>query len=82
MNTKSILNFLKGTAFKHVHVPLGRWSRHNYQKTALKIKYATQDNCAYSHSTNHSVQSFQSFDETSDNIDDNIMYMMGYESVH
>lgn len=79
MNTKSILNFLKGTAFKHVHVPLGRWSIHNYQKTALKIKYATQDNCAYSHSTNRSVQSFG---ETPANIDDNIIYMMGYESVH
>ena len=75
MNTKSILNFLKGTALQNVHVPLGRWSRHNYQKTALKIKYATQDNCAYSHS-------LHSFDDTPDSIDHNIIYMMGYESVH
>ena len=77
MNIRSIIAFLKGTSFTHLNTPLGRWNhRHNYQKTTLKIKYATEDNCAFNHTLSHSHTHFYHDD------DYKYIYMMGYESVH
>jgi hypothetical protein len=47
MSTRRILDL-----FKCANIPiqqhLGRWTKHNYKQTTLKIKYANEDNCGVS----------------------------------
>ena len=50
-----------------VKTPLGRWTVHNQRETSLKIKYANEDN---------------SLPVQTDRLEQNYIYMMGYESVH
>ena len=65
MNSRTILSLFK-VAQKS---PLGRWTVHNSRETALKIKYATEDNCGISGIYKRKE-------------DESYMYMMGYESAH
>jgi hypothetical protein len=65
MNFRTILSLFKFTKKS----PLGRWTVHNSRETALKIKYATEDNCGISGNYKRKE-------------DESYIYMMGYESVH
>lgn len=44
MKFRTIIEILKGSNIK---LPLGRWNKHNYSQTVLKIKYANEDNCGF-----------------------------------
>ena len=63
----------------HVKMPLGRWNKHNYTETSLKIKYATEDNCGISHNNKNITQILQN---TTLDDDKKYIHMMGYESAH
>ena len=74
----------------HIKPHLGRWNIHNYSETALKIKYATEDNCGISF---HNYKNITQIEETQqkqriqqnnklDYDDNKYIHMMGYESVH
>jgi hypothetical protein len=69
-----IIQIFKRLTLPHVNLPLGRWNIQSSRETALKVKYANEDNCGVS-----SAQIQQN--NESDN-DDEYRYMMGYESVH
>lgn len=63
----------------HIKVLLGRWKIHNYKETSLKIKYANEDNCAF---TYYSYKNIKKIHQNKNLIDDDkYIYMMGYESV-
>ncbi len=79
MNASRIINVFKHALSPHVQTPLGRWNIHNYGETALKIKYATEDNCGI-YSYNKNETNMQKEVELCD--DENYVYMMGYESTH
>lgn len=76
MNSKTILSLFKvsqtqKSLFKVAQKsPSGRWTVHNSRETALKIKYATEDNCGIS-----GIYKVRKENES-------YIYMMGYESVH
>ncbi len=78
MNVRSIIGMFKNASLIHTKPVLGRWNIHNYRQTALKIKYANEDNCGISfyNYTN------QKQTKTTDMDDTNYMYIMGYESAH
>jgi hypothetical protein len=87
MNARRIIDLFKYACLKHVNPPLGRWNIHNYKQTALKIKYANEDNCGVSwnyHTNTSQIQqnnaSNQSQDQDQD-IDNIYIYMMGCETV-
>lgn len=69
-----IIQIFKRLSLPHVHTPLGRWNIQNYRETALKVKYANEDNCG--------VSSAQIQPNNESDKDDEYLYMMGYESVH
>lgn len=72
MNARSILSLFKcpnQLKTGQVKTPLGRWNAHNHKETSLKIKYANEDNCGLSCLP-------------TEPLDQNYMYMMGYESAH
>lgn len=83
MNAKRIIDLFKHIGLIHVNPPLGRWNIHNYKQTALKIKYANEDNCGISWNYNKNTTKIQQNNEYNQNQDiDNIyIYMMGCESV-
>jgi hypothetical protein len=71
-----ILDIFKCIYFTPLNQPLGRWNNHNYKQTALKIKYATEDNCGISGNNYKNSSQIQKVA-----LDDNeYIYMMGYES--
>jgi hypothetical protein len=72
-----IIQIFKRLTLPHVNPPLGRWTIQNYRETALKVKYANEDNCGVSC---HNTTQKQSNNESDK--DDEYLYMMGYESVH
>ena len=76
MNLNHISEIFKRLSSSQVKTPLGRWN--NTRETALKIRYATEDNCGIS-SMNY-VNEIQKTKELND--DKKFMYMMGYESSH
>ena len=79
--SRSIINVFKCAFSPHIKTPLGRWNIHNYGETALKIKYATEDNCGiYSYNYKNNTAPRQE-EELRDN-DENYLYVMGYESTH
>ena len=61
---------------KRCKTPLGRWNIHNHVETALKIKYANEDNCGVSCHNSANTTQHDEFDH------DDQMYMMGFESTH
>lgn len=78
MNAARIIDVFKRACSPHVKTPLGRWNTHNYSETALKIKYATEDNCGvYYYKNAKQMQEDVELHE-----DEKYIYMMGYESVH
>jgi hypothetical protein len=73
MNALRIINALK-KKFSHVTPPLGRWNTHNHKQTALKIKYANEDNCGTcGEYTSQEIQ-----DDPSEKL---YVYMMGIDTV-
>ena len=74
-NGIGIIKILQHVFLPHVKTPLGRWNIHNHRETALKIKYANEDNCGISCHKNTTQQK-----DVSDN--DEYIYAMGYESTH
>jgi hypothetical protein len=80
MKFRTIIDILKRSSLSQVKTPLGRWNNHNYRETALKIKYANEDNCGISCSNYKNITQIQQNDELND--DNEYIYMMGYESVH
>jgi len=80
MNFKIISDIFKRISVSHAKTPLGRWNIHNYKKTTLKIKYATEDNCGVS---SHNYKNITQIQQNNELYDDNkYIYMMGYESLH
>lgn len=81
MNARRIIDVFKRTFSPHVKTPLGRWNIHNHSETALKIKYATEDNCGISF---HNYKNTSQIEQKNHSDDHDIKYihMMGYESVH
>lgn len=76
-NGIGIIKIFKHVFSPHVKTPLGRWNIHNNVETALKIKYANEDNCGVScHNSTNTTQQHDEFDH------DDQMYMMGFESTH
>jgi len=77
-----IARFLQPLSQSTIH--LGRWNILNHNKTILKVKYATEDNCfmtyhSYTNTiTNTNKQSLNSEEKS----EINYIHMMGYESVH
>jgi hypothetical protein len=68
MNMMSNLSKLK--------VPLGRWNILNHDKSMLKVKYATEDNCFMSsHNRGSNVEDLAIGEEKK------YIHIMGYESV-
>lgn len=45
MSVRNSISILKKIYIPHVTPLLGRWNMHNSEETALKIKYANEDNC-------------------------------------
>lgn len=77
MNSIGIIKIFKHVFSPHVKTPLGRWNIHNHVETALKIKYANEDNCSAScHNSANATQHHDEFDH------DDQIYMMGFESTH
>jgi hypothetical protein len=76
MNAMRILEIFKRTRFTPVNQPLGRWNNHNYKQTALKIKYANEDNCGVSGNDCKNATQIQK----NKLYDNEYIYMMGYES--
>lgn len=74
-NGIGIIKLFKHVFSPHIKTPLGRWNIHNHVETALKIKYANEDNCGVSCSVN-TTQQHDEFDN------EDQIYMMGYESTH
>lgn len=61
----------------NLKVPLGRWNILNHDKSMLKVKYATEDNCFMSsHNRGSNVEDLAIKEEKK------YIHMMGYESVH
>jgi hypothetical protein len=48
MNAKRISDIFKRLYLTNATPSLGRWNKHNYTQTTLKIKYANEDNCGVS----------------------------------
>jgi hypothetical protein len=71
---KTIVQIFKRLSLPHVNPPLGRWNIQNYRETALKVKYANEDNCG--------VSSAQIQQNNESDKDYEYVYMMGFESVH
>jgi hypothetical protein len=82
MNLRSIINVLNRTSLSNVKTPLGRWNIHNYNKTMLKNKYATEDNCGIYYYNYKNKTQIQQNNELDDDDDNKYIYMMGYESAH
>ena len=79
MTASRILNIFKQTSLTHGKASLGRWNIHNHRETALKIKYANEDNCGISgnnYKNTPLIQENVAYD------DDQYIYSMGYESAH
>lgn len=77
MNTTRILDIFRRTTSSPIKAHLGRWNNHNVKETALKIKYANEDNCGISgnnYKNTRQIQDNYYFD------DNEYIYMMGYES--
>jgi hypothetical protein len=79
MNARRILDIFKSTSSVHIKQPLGRWNIHNHSETALKIKYANEDNCGISGNNYKHTKIIQ---KKYDFVDNQYIYSMGYESVH
>ena len=75
-----IIQIFKRLSLPHVNLPLGRWNIQSSRETALKVKYANEDNCGVSCHNFHNTTQKQSNNESDK--DDKYIYMMGYESVH
>lgn len=75
-----IIQIFKRLTLPHVNPPLGRWNIQNYKETALKVKYANEDNCGVSCHNFQNTTQIQQNNES--HKDDEYCYMMGYESVH
>ncbi len=72
MKSKHIIDIIKKIYyFPSVKTPLGRWNIHNYKQTALKIKYANEDNCGTC--GDYTITENQELDKL-------YIYMMGLES--
>jgi hypothetical protein len=69
-----IIQIFRRLTLPHVNPPLGRWNIQNSRETALKVKYANEDNCGVSSTP---IQQNNEPDK-----DDEYRYMMGFESVH
>lgn len=83
MNARSIIDLFKYACLEHVKTPLGRWNIHNYKQTALKIKYANEDNCGISCNYHKNITQLQQNNDYNQNqdLDYLYIYMMGCESV-
>jgi hypothetical protein len=78
MSVRNSVSILKKIFIPQVTPMLGRWNRNNYKETALKIKYANEDNCGVCCGSENTVEAPQN-----NNIDETeYIYLMGYESVH
>jgi hypothetical protein len=75
-----IIQIFKRLTLPHVNPSLGRWNIQNYRETALKVKYANEDNCGVSCHNFQNTTQIQQNNESQQ--DDEYCYMMGYESVH
>ena len=79
MNAKRISDIFKRLYLTNATPSLGRWNKHNYTQTTLKIKYANEDNCGVSGNLYKNTTQIQK----NNPIDDKeYVYTMGYESVH
>ena len=86
MNTRRIIDIFKRVCFAEVKkTPLGRWNIHNYKQTALKIRYANEDNCGTCGTYNYNINTTQiqennKYNQLSES-DKLYIYMMGLDSV-
>jgi len=78
MNATRILDIFRRTSLLHIKAPLGRWNIHNHKETALKIKYANEDNCGISGNNYKNIIEIQKNNELDD---DQYIYVMGYDSL-
>jgi hypothetical protein len=80
MFVKTIIQIFTRMSLPHVSPPLGRWNIQSYRETALKVKYANEDNCGIS---SHNYQKTTQIQQNNESDEHNeYVYMMGYESVH
>ena len=84
MNARRILDIFKRARVAEVKTPLGRWNIHNYKQTALKIRYANEDNCGtcgtYTYNQNTAqIQENNEYNKHSES-DKLYIYMMGLDS--
>jgi hypothetical protein len=80
MNAKRIINIFNNVFFAQVKPPLGRWQIHNSKQTALKIKYANEDNCGTCGEYNDNIIQGHKYSKNEE-LDKTYMYMLGFESV-
>jgi hypothetical protein len=78
MNATRILDIFRRTSLSHIKAPLGRWNIHNHKETALKIKYANEDNCGISGNNHKNTIQIQKNNELDDS---QYIYVMGYDSL-
>lgn len=77
MNVKRIVYLFRHTFLQDIKPPLGRWNFHNYRQTTLKIKYANEDNCGIAcHDYTSQIKEINEQE-----LDNQYMYSMGYESI-
>ena len=85
LNPRRIIDIFKRAYFAEVKTPLGRWNIHNYKQTALKIRYANEDNCGTCGTYNPNTRQIQENNEYEQNpeseSDKLYIYMMGLDSV-
>jgi hypothetical protein len=78
MNATRIIDIFRRTSLSHIKAPLGRWNIHNHKETALKIKYANEDNCGISGNNHKNTIQIQKNNELDDK---EYIYNMGYDSL-
>jgi len=78
---KSIFEIFKRAPLTSNKMQLGRWNIHSHRETALKIKYATEDNCGISSHNYKNTMLVSAPIQQNNHLDDRkLMFMMGYDS--
>jgi hypothetical protein len=80
MNAKRIIDVFKNLGVSQVKTPLGRWNINNYKQTALKVRYANEDNCGVCNDYNENKTQIKE-NKIYKEIDELYIYMMGAESL-
>ena len=80
MNAKRIIDVFKNLGVSQVKTPLGRWNIHNYKQTALKVRYANEDNCGVCNDYNKNTTQIKE-NNVYKELDETYIYMMGSESL-